>query len=59
MKNITQYTDGELSMLVYNTENLYSMRLNSIELMETIDDTYIYTNEQLNILIADLNSEEF
>ena len=54
-ENITNYSDNELSNLVYNIEYLYLSRHNITYLMELINDVYIYTENQKEILLHDIN----
>jgi len=53
MNNITQYSDEELSMVVFNTEFLYNMRHDN-DLWEILDEGYLYTVEQREQLEKDL-----
>lgn len=57
MIDLRDYSDGELSLIVYNDETLYNMRFDTEILKETIDFTFNYTNEQLNDLMNDINEE--
>lgn len=62
-KDLTQYSDQELSMLVQNDEVLYNtymrcVRKNNIEeLKNLVDDVYLYTKEQWEDLESDFESE--
>lgn len=53
MNNITQYSDSELSLIVFNDEGLYNMRHDPV-LFDLINDAIIYTPEQLEELKTDL-----
>lgn len=59
-EDITNRSANELSMLVFNDEDLYNIR-HTIELEHTINRRYRYTDEQyallLNDLIEDLQNE--
>lgn len=56
-KNLTQYSDDELSLIVFNDEYLYSIR-NSSHLISTLDELYIYTPQQRSMLYDDLYYDE-
>lgn len=55
--NIKQYTDRELSLLVFNTQDLYSIRHSDI-LINRLRREYIFTNKQLLILLQDLKADK-
>lgn len=55
--DITQQSKRELSLLVFNTESLYSIR-QTFHFIDVIKDLYIYTDEQLEVLEQDLRDEE-
>lgn len=57
MEDLTQYSDQELSLRVFNTEWLYRMRSQNA-LFEALDGAFIYTEEQKEILIQDLKDDE-
>jgi len=52
--DLTQYSENELSMLVFNIEFLYNMRRNIKELKLELDEIYDYTEEQFEILVNDI-----
>lgn len=56
MKDIRHYSVNELSLLVFNDEFLYQWRHTS-RLIDIINDIYIYTDEQLEVLNEDLNQD--
>ncbi|MBT7557634.1 hypothetical protein HN615_12005 [Candidatus Woesearchaeota archaeon] len=58
MNDITQYGENELSLHVFNDEYLYNARLNKSYLMALISEEFIYTDEQMDVLIQDLDDEE-
>ena len=58
MQNLTQYSDQELSLHVFNDEYLYSIRKDLDTLMDKIEEFFIYTQEQMNELVLDLLNEE-
>ena len=54
--DLTMYSDNELSLMVDNNECLYLLAQESIEsLLNMIDEFYIYTDRQLEVLKDDLN----
>ena len=55
-QNLTEYSSDELSLQVMNDEGLYNMR-HSSALFEILDELYIYTEEQRDILEQDLEAE--
>lgn len=57
MEDLTQYTDDELSLRVFNDEGLYNIR-HTAGLADALDSLFIYTNEQLSVLQTDLRGEE-
>jgi len=54
--DITQYSDSELSLIVFNDEYLYSKR-HSRHLKDTLDEFFIYTPEQWQELQQDLQDD--
>ena len=58
MNDITRYGENELSLNVFNDEYLYNARLNKSYLMALISEEFIYTDEQMDVLIQDLDDEE-
>ena len=59
--NITNYSNKELSLIVFNTEHLYNMidDYRGLKyLLNTIKDTYIYTPEQFDTLISDIKCHQ-
>ena len=57
MQDITQYSDDELSLLVFNDEHLYRMRHNDKHLARHLNDQYIYTIDQLRVLQDDIEED--
>jgi len=55
-KDITQYSEAELSLLVFNDEGLYSIR-HQPQLIEVLHDCYEFTDEQLATLQGDLDAD--
>lgn len=55
-QDLTQYSDSELSMVVFNDEYLYNMR-HKPYLKYTLDELFIYTPDQLDELENDLMEE--
>ena len=58
MNDITRYGENELSLNVFNDEYLYNARLNKSYLMALISEEFIYTDEQMDVLIQDLDEDE-
>jgi hypothetical protein len=59
MKDLTQYSDSELSLNVFNEEYFYIERHNRPYLMALIAEEFVYTPEQLEELIDDLNDDDY
>lgn len=59
MIDITKYSTGELSMLVFNIEKLYKIRHNQKQLNDALNLTYKYTKAQYIELQKDLNDDAF
>ena len=57
-QDITEYSDDELSLIVFNDECLYKMRRNRKSLIESLEDFFIFTSDQLEVLNNDLDSDE-
>jgi len=56
MNDITNHSENELSLLVFNDETLYRMRRKSY-FFETLKELFIYTEEQLEVLKNDLQAD--
>jgi len=54
--DLTGYSDSELSLHVFNDEYLYRQRHKN-SLGETLDQLYIYTPEQYQELLQDLEDD--
>ena len=57
MQDLTQYSDQELSLVVFNTEYLYHLRHNESALFEVLDESFVYTDDQRAELIQDIEDE--
>lgn len=57
MENLTQYGSAELALQIFNIEGLYNIRHDD-GLMGTIDELFIYTPEQLEELVQDLEEDQ-
>ena len=55
-EDLREYTNQELSLRVFNQEILYKHR-NNKDLIETLNIFFIFTEEQLQILIKDLKED--
>ena len=53
--DITNYNKNELSLLVFNTYDLYKSINDIKKLTILLNDRFIYTSEQFNILKNDIN----
>ena len=57
MKDLTIYSDDELSLQVFNDLYFYTERHNKDYLLALVDEEFIYTQKQKEILIEDLASD--
>ena len=53
-QDLTQYSDQELSLLVFNTESLYLYRRDFRLLKALLDESFYYTMDQLEVLEQDI-----
>jgi hypothetical protein len=58
MRDLTLYGEQELSLNVFNDEYFYIERENRPYLMALIDEEFVYTDEQMEELVQDLDDEE-
>ena len=56
-QDLTEYSEDELSLFVMNDECLYRMRREFLRSTNVLDDCFIYTSEQLDILREDIESD--
>lgn len=54
--DLTQYSENELSLMVFNDEGLYRMR-NRSYLIETLRELFIFSDEQLDVLKQDIQDD--
>ena len=54
--DITNYSENELSLIVYNTEDIYNCRF-SLVFIQILRAFYRFTEKQLDILLNDLCDE--
>lgn len=52
--DLTEYSDDELSLMVFNDEYLYNLRDKWDSLKSTIDEFFTYTDNQLETLVDDI-----
>lgn len=57
MQDLTDYSELELSLLVYNDEGLYRMRRHILRDPSLLNDMFKYTDDQLKVLISDLKED--
>lgn len=57
MQDLTQYSDDELSLVVFNTEDLYLLRHDIDLLLGVLNEAYLYTDIQKDILIQDIEQD--
>lgn len=51
------YSDNELSLMVFNDEGLYNIRKSTF-LFELLEEQFLFTEKQKEVLEDDLESEE-
>lgn len=57
MKDLTMYSDNELSLQVFNDEYFYIERHDRDYLKALIQEEFIYTDEQMTVLNATLKAD--
>ena len=55
--DLTAHSDTELSLYVFNDEYLYKMRKNLKNLIIELNEFYIYSDEQLDVLKQDIEDD--
>lgn len=55
-QDLREYSDNELSLIVFNDEYLYRMRHKEY-LFEELDEFFLYTQDQLDTLKQDLEDD--
>lgn len=55
-QDLTEYSDQELSLMVFNDEDLYRMR-RSFGFVEYLREVFIFTDDQLEVLKVDLRED--
>ena len=56
-RNLTQYSDDELSLSVFNEEYFYIERKHTPYLMALINEEFTYTPAQMSVLVQDLKDD--
>lgn len=56
-QDLREYSSSELSNWVFNDEGLYRVRRSWFDLKEILDELFLYTDEQWNELVEDLEAE--
>ena len=56
-EDLTEYSDSELSLRVFNDEGLYRMR-RSRDFIDTLKEFFIFSDEQEEELKTDLEEDE-
>ena len=56
MENLTEYGKQELSLRVFNEENLYLNRHNK-DFIESLNELFVFNSEQLEELKQDLEDD--
>jgi hypothetical protein len=55
-EDLTEYSENELSLRVFNLESLYNIRRQK-NLFELLDEYFIYTEKQKEVLKEDLDND--
>ena len=58
MRDLTRYSDDELSLNVFNDEYFYIERHNADYLIALCNEEFIFTPEQLAVLMQDLTNDK-
>lgn len=56
-QDLRSYSENELSLMVFNTEHLYLAR-RRMNFSDLLSDCFLYTDEQFDILLIDLELDE-
>lgn len=56
-QDLTGYSENELSLIVMNDESLYLIRKTIMRHPGLLNEFFIYTDEQLEVLTNDLNDD--
>ena len=56
MQDLTQYSDAELSLMVFNDEGLYRDR-NKSWFVDSLKNMFIFTQQQMDELLVDLEDD--
>ena len=57
MQNLTNDSDDELSLFVFNDEYFYVERTNRPYLLALIKEEFVYTKAQMAVLVQDLDDD--
>jgi|SaaInlV_100m_DNA_5_1039725.scaffolds.fasta_scaffold11845_3 hypothetical protein len=57
-QDITEYSDQELSLHVFNDEYYYNERNHREYLLALVAEQFKYTDEQLSVLLEDLDDDK-
>ena len=57
-EDLREYSDEELSRRVFGDEFLYCVRYNMKQLNAVLDEIFVYSDEQYNELVKDIEAEE-
>jgi hypothetical protein len=55
--DITHHSECELSLIVMNDEYFYTMRKYEKRLVELLREVFIFTDEQLEVLLTDISED--
>lgn len=57
-QDLREYSDNELSLLVFNDEGLYRLRRRPLlELNELLNEVFIFSTDQWDVLVRDLEDD--
>lgn len=57
-QDLTEFTERELSLWVFNDEGLYKLRKRRHLLFEVLEENFIFTDEQRRELETDLDEDD-
>jgi len=58
MQDLRDYSDQELSLLVFNDEYLYTLRANFLALHQAVNELFLFTDEQYDVMAQDVEDDQ-
>ena len=54
LQDLRRFTDKELSLVIFNTEHLYNYMIQGYDILSLVNEVFIYTDKQLEVLKQDI-----